>query len=138
MDHYGLSYLYDSPFSGFRRVLQAANLYLDTENAFLSLLKPDEWEDEESIADGINYRLTDFYECLEREENYSYLDSEEYPEPPEAADAILDMQRKIELLAVTYLGLSAEDAGRLRTMTQGSRAKLVEEGVHHALEQRSQ
>ena len=64
--------------------------------------------------------------------------SEEYPEPPEAADAILDMQRKIELLAVTYLGLSAEDAGRLRTMTQGSRAKLVEEGVHHALEQRSQ
>lgn len=138
MDHYGLSYLYDSPFSGFRRVLQAANLYLDTENAFLSLLKPDEWEDEESIADGINYRLTDFYECLEREENYSYLDSEEYPEPPEAAGAILDMQRKIELLAVTYLGLSAEDAGRLRTMTQGSRAKLVEEGVHHALEQRSQ
>ena len=48
------------------------------------------------------------------------------------------VQRKIELLAVTYLGLSAEDAGRLRTMTQGSRAKLVEEGVHHALEQRSQ
>lgn len=136
MDHYGLNYIYDSPFTGFSRVLRTANLYLDIENAFLSLLRPEEWENEETIADDINYRLTDFYDYLD--EDFSYLDTEKYPEPPEAAAAITDMQRKVELLAVTYLGLSAEEAAGLGKMTQGTRAKLVEEGVHHALEQRNQ
>ena len=138
MDHYGLNYIYDSPFTGFSRVLRAANLYLEIENGYLSLLRPEEWEDEKSIADDINYRLTDFYDYLEQEEDSSYPDEEKYPEPPEAAAAILDMQRKVELLAVTYLGLSAEEAAGLGKMTQGTRAKLVEEGVHHALEQRNQ
>ena len=83
-------------------------------------------------------QIGEIYDYLEREENSSYPDEEKYPEPPEAAAAILDMQRKAELLAVTYLGLSAEEAAGLGKMTQGTRAKLVEEGVHHALEQRNQ
>ena len=71
MDHYGLNYIYNSPFTGFSRVLRAANLYLEIENGYLSLLRPEEWEDEKTIAADINYRLTDFYDYLEQEEDSS-------------------------------------------------------------------
>ncbi len=138
IDHYGLTYVYDSPFRSFQRVITSVNYYLEIEKAYMDLLHPDKWDTQETIANDLNYSMQNFYDHLEREKENPDPQAEKYPEPPEAAAAIEDMQRKIGLLAVTYLGFPEDTAADLGNMSRGTRAKLVEEGVQHAFEQRNQ
>ncbi len=116
---------YDSAYEQYNQVENLVSQYI---YIYEYLLKAYMAEDEEYLASLCKYtsdNLEYFYENLdpERDSYYENADREEN------LKAIEDLKEKVEMLLVTYGGVSKEDAAQFHNYTSAQRAILLEEGM---------
>lgn len=118
---------YDSSYEQYNQVENLASQYIYIYEYLLKADMEDDVERRESLGKYITDNLEYFYENTDSE-RYSYYEN---IDREENLKAIEDMKDKVEMLLVTYGGISKEDAAQFENYTSAKRAMLLEEGLLH-------
>ena len=116
---------YDSAYEQYNQVENLVSQYIYLYEYLLKAYMTDDRESLENLCKYTTDNLEYFYENIdpERYEYYENIGREEN------LQAIEDLKNKVEMLLVTYGGVSAEDAAQFGNYTSAKRAILLEEGM---------
>lgn len=116
---------YDSAYEQYNQVENLVSQYIYIYEYLLKAYMTEDREHLENICKYTADNLEYFYESTdpERYEYYENIDREEN------LQAVEDLKKKVEMLLVTYAGVSAEDAAQFENYTSAKRAILLEEGM---------
>ena len=116
---------YDTAYEQYNQLENLASQYTYIYEYIMKAYLSEDITQRESLckytADSLEY----FYENLDWE-RYSYYENYDREEN---VKAIADLKEKVEMLLVTYGGISPEDAAAFETYTSAKRAMLLEEGM---------
>lgn len=117
--------LYDSPYEQYYQIENLVSQYTYLYNYLLEAYMEEDVSYCEDLCKYAADTLEYFYDNLDTESFYYY----ENADRAENLDAIEDLKAKVELLLITYGGISPEEASQFADYTSAKRAILLEEGV---------
>ena len=91
----------------------------------MSLAAPPEYAQPENLAAALADDLDYFYDVVDIAD-YEYYDG---ADSEQNRAALAAMKQRVELLLITYCGLSGEEATAMETMSAARRAIILEEAV---------
>ncbi len=116
---------YDSAYEQYNQVENLISQYIYIYEYLLKAYMTEDVEQRENLCKYTADNLEYFYENTDPE-RYSYYEN---INRDENLSAIEDLKRKVEMLLVTYGGISEEDAAQFEHYTSAKRAILLEEGM---------
>lgn len=104
---------------------RASQSYCHVYNSIMEIACPPSYADLDSQIEFLTENLDYFYNNLDMSqyEYYENIDVEKNKK------VLATMEQKIELLLVTYCGITDEQAEEMKTMSSAKRAVMIEEGV---------
>ncbi len=117
--------LYDSSYEQYCQIEKLVAQYTYLHEYLLQAYMEEDASYCEDLCKYATDELGYFYENLDTE-RFSYYEN---VDRAENLDAIEDLKAKIELLLITYGGISPEDAAQFASYTSAKRAILLEEGM---------
>lgn len=118
---------YDSAYEQYNQVENLVSQYIYIYEYLLKAYMTEDREQLESLCKYTTDNLEYFYKNTDME-RYSYYEN---IDREENLNAIEDLKDKVEMLLVTYGGVSMEDAAQFENYTSAKRAMLLEEGLLH-------
>lgn len=116
---------YDSAYEQYNQVENLVSQYIYIYEYLLKAYTAEDRENLENLCKYTTDNLEYFYENT-NPERYEYYENIEREENLQAVE---DLKNKVEMLLVTYAGVSAEDAAQFENYTSAKRAILLEEGM---------
>lgn len=116
---------YDSAYEQYNQVENLVSQYIYIYEYLLKAYTTEDRENLENLCKYTTDNLEYFYENT-NPERYEYYENIEREENLQAVE---DLKNKVEMLLVTYAGVSAEDAAQFENYTSAKRAILLEEGM---------
>lgn len=116
---------YDSAYEQYNQVENLISQYIYIYEYLLKAYTTEDRENLENLCKYTTDNLEYFYENT-NPERYEYYENIEREENLQAVE---DLKNKVEMLLVTYAGVSAEDAAQFENYTSAKRAILLEEGM---------
>jgi len=116
---------YDSAYEQYSQLENLTSQYVYIYEYIMQVYLQEDNEYRESLCKYTADNLEYFYENLDME-RYSYYENYDREEN---VKAIADLKEKVEMLLITYGGISPEDAALFDTYTSAKRAIVLEEGM---------
>lgn len=118
---------YDSAYEQYSQVENLASQYIYIYEYLIEAYLTEDLDYRENLCQYAADNLEYFYKNTDME-RYSYYEN---IDREENLNAIEDLKDKVEMLLVTYGGVSKEDAAQFENYTSAKRAMLLEEGLLH-------